>query len=300
MTWTIIWQCGYFGMERAEGFPGQDIVVIPRRRLAEVADDPILAVLRVTDCGFYPLAKYHAFIRDNGCVEAILMVCIDGHGQVRSGQRRLSVEAGDVVLIPPQCPHSYHAHDLEPWTIAWVHMDGSLILPWLTRLGVSDGPVVRRLTDVASARRAHGEVLARLHRGDQTSALIAAAAALWEFLATIERGLESRISAEIARSLQVMAERMDTPLALAQLARTAGLSRSQFSARFLREVGSPPMEHFLRLRMRRAAALLASTEVSIADLSQHLGFADPFHFSRCFRRIHGVPPTVMRNSYYGS
>lgn len=48
------------------------------------------------------------------------------------------------------------------------------------------------------------------------------------------------------------------------------------------------------VRMRAARALLAEPGLAIADIAQRVGFEDPAHFTRAFRRWTGHPPSALR------
>jgi len=47
----------------------------------------------------------------------------------------------------------------------------------------------------------------------------------------------------------------------------------------------------VRLRMNRAAEKLRSPGVLVSEVADDLGFSDPFHFSRTFKRVFGVSPS---------
>jgi transcriptional regulator GlxA family with amidase domain len=81
---------------------------------------------------------------------------------------------------------------------------------------------------------------------------------------------------------------------LGDLARRADLSAEQLRRLCLRHHGTAPMQYLTRLRMRRAAALLATGDRDIAQVGQAVGYANAFAFSTAFRRHHGVPPTRLR------
>jgi transcriptional regulator GlxA family with amidase domain len=83
---------------------------------------------------------------------------------------------------------------------------------------------------------------------------------------------------------------------VARLAKIAGLSRAAFARRFAAEVGAPPLTHVARLRMQRAAELLATTDVSLAEIAAKVGYATEFALSRAFRRHLGAPPGAYRRS----
>ena len=55
-----------------------------------------------------------------------------------------------------------------------------------------------------------------------------------------------------------------------------------------------PGHYLLHLRLNRAADLIQNSELMIKEVSDKLGFSDPYNFSRAFRRAFGVPPGHLR------
>jgi len=80
------------------------------------------------------------------------------------------------------------------------------------------------------------------------------------------------------------------------LARRAHISPSHFAAIFRRETGQPPMGYVRAHRIARAKSMLAACRASVADIAEKVGFEDPYHFSRVFRRIEGISPRTYRLS----
>jgi AraC-like DNA-binding protein len=56
-----------------------------------------------------------------------------------------------------------------------------------------------------------------------------------------------------------------------------------------------PHDYILRLKLNKAATLLLTCGLSINELGYSLGFSDPYHFSRVFKRFHGLAPNFYRN-----
>jgi AraC-like DNA-binding protein len=54
-----------------------------------------------------------------------------------------------------------------------------------------------------------------------------------------------------------------------------------------------PYQLLLRLKMDRAAALLLESDAPVKEVSAVVGFSDPFHFSRSFKRLFGLAPAVF-------
>ncbi|CAM5487442.1 AraC family transcriptional regulator [Mycolicibacterium aubagnense] len=75
-----------------------------------------------------------------------------------------------------------------------------------------------------------------------------------------------------------------------QLAREAGLSRSAFFDRFLRKMGTPPMEYLLAWRMALAKDLLCREALPIETVAARLGYGSASTFSTAFRRSVGQSP----------
>ena len=98
----------------------------------------------------------------------------------------------------------------------------------------------------------------------------------------------------IARAIARMEEAIDRELLVAELAASVSLSPSRFAYLFRRDTGASPARYLHTLRMERARLLLERTFLSVKEVMAHVGVNDPSHFSRDFRRHHGVPPTGLR------
>jgi AraC-like DNA-binding protein len=81
------------------------------------------------------------------------------------------------------------------------------------------------------------------------------------------------------------------------IARRHGLSPATFRRYWNRYVHAPPARYVMLLRMREARRLLVETDLSIAEIALQTGFDDPLYFSRCFRRMTGMPPSHYRARY---
>jgi AraC-like DNA-binding protein len=107
---------------------------------------------------------------------------------------------------------------------------------------------------------------------------------------------ESEAVRKIEESIAYMVRHLDEPLQVATLAARANVSPSHFFALFKRQVGCAPIDYFIRLRMQHACRLLDETVMSVKEVAATLGYDDPFYFSRVFKAVNNVSPSLYRVS----
>jgi AraC-like DNA-binding protein len=101
----------------------------------------------------------------------------------------------------------------------------------------------------------------------------------------------------LLRARDLVDARYAEPLDVADLARTAGLSRAHFSREFKSAFGESPHAYLLIRRLERAAALLRSTDRSVVEICFAVGLRSVGSFSTSFTRAYGMTPTVYRASF---
>ncbi|RXZ76704.1 AraC family transcriptional regulator [Paenibacillaceae bacterium] len=76
--------------------------------------------------------------------------------------------------------------------------------------------------------------------------------------------------------------------------RQFGLQKSHFFKLFKKETGLSPKACILKIKMKKAAALLIESHGSITAIAEELGYASIHYFSRQFRAVYGVSPSEFR------
>jgi AraC-like DNA-binding protein len=84
------------------------------------------------------------------------------------------------------------------------------------------------------------------------------------------------------------------PLGVDDMARAAGLSRAHFSRQFRRTFAESPHAYLLTRRRERAAALLRTTDRSVAEICMAVGLVSVGSFTTSFTRTFGMSPTAYR------
>jgi AraC-like DNA-binding protein len=77
---------------------------------------------------------------------------------------------------------------------------------------------------------------------------------------------------------------------LEEIARPCNVDPAYLCRLFARFDHQSPYRYLMQLRMREAARRLAIPGTTAKQVAGEMGFGDPFHFSRVFRRVIGVSP----------
>ena len=78
------------------------------------------------------------------------------------------------------------------------------------------------------------------------------------------------------------------------LARVARLSVGHFFRAFRESFGEPPFAYIARQRIELAQSLMLSSRAPLSQIALDCGMCDQAHFTRVFRRIVGINPSVWR------
>lgn len=101
----------------------------------------------------------------------------------------------------------------------------------------------------------------------------------------------------LLRAKDLADARYAEPVGVEDMARAAGLSRAHFSRAFKAAFGESPRAYLLTRRLERAAALLRTTDRSIADVCLSVGLQSLGSFTTSFTRMFGTSPAAYRASH---
>ena len=100
----------------------------------------------------------------------------------------------------------------------------------------------------------------------------------------------------LLRAKDLADRRYADALSVADMAQAAHLSPAHFSREFRRVFGESPHRYLLTRRLERAAALLRTTDWSVADVCMAVGLTSLGSFTTSFGRMFGKTPTAYRAS----
>ena len=229
----------------------------------------------------------------------VLQHTISGAGNLRYEGRTYRVLPGETLLVTVPDNHRYWLEPGGRWEFFWISMNGEEAMRLHQAILSANGPIlslqsetIEHLAD-CSYRLIHGD---GEMPGRASAIAYEAAMALYDdvFGAHPVFGQEYRTMQHV---LTHIADNLEKPLRIEDLARVSGLSRAHFSRVFSATEGMPPAEFVLRKRLQRAAKLLAQgANLSVKEISLMSGFEEPNYFAKVFRRYFGASPTEFRTT----
>jgi len=253
------------------------------------------SALRVKGIGWKePMPAY--FVNRPGGTGDYLLMGFHGPAEFwdATGMRRF--DGPSLILWKPGDPHYYGRGD-GTFVHSWLHADGGAMAKLVRHAGLVPG--VGHFVDDLSPLE---QMLRELH-GEMTEwappSLEISKAVIDTGLRRLARLVSNRPHRNLPpKNLRDARLRVDSDpssvLSVATMARDAGLSRQHFTELFRHHFGMAPMKYVRQARMHRAAHLLRDQNLRVSDVARAVGFEDPFHFSRSFRKEFGIPPRLLK------
>lgn len=262
------------------------------QRLAPSPRDPLALVMG----GREHCNPDYRIVRD-GFPFHVLEYVVAGRGEVRLAGQRHPLTTGAVFAYSPTMPCEIRTDPSAPMVKYFVTFAGTGVTARLRRSGLPAG-TVRQLAAPAEVTSVFEDLVREGQRSGALARRMCAAIAevLW---LKIEDGVTLAPHAtDPAREaflrckalIDAEAERLMT---LEEIAATAGVEASSVCRWFRRYQGTSPYQYLLRRKMNVAAEHLVENGGLVKEAAQRVGFADPYHFSRAFKAVHGVAPRAL-------
>lgn len=242
-------------------------------------------------------------------------VCIDGIGLFYGNNMAESVQKGDIIIFLPGCAHYSKCINDMPCTCRFAYLDPEKLLfslfhqnkhaaEMLSTAFCYDLPAVIRKGDFPEIHTLLTILLRDLFSGDKQRDLLAALH-LGEFLIKIPKffkksensvALRQNTDDKIGLVEAFIATHYGESITSDMLCNICFLSESQLRRRFKETYGTSPMQYLRNLRCNIAGRLLLHTDLSVADISEMVGYGDISSFYRHFVTVHGMSPSLFRQN----
>lgn len=223
----------------------------------------------------------------------------EGEGWVELAGHRQHLRPGSVFAYAPDMPCVIRTDPAQPMLKYFACVDGTDVPGCLQRAGLIDG-MVHQLPTHSGMVSAFEELIGEGLRTTVLSGEIAAALFGVLLLRIRDAGMSGRFQDPARERFRRCKEIIDAEArelnSLSEVARRAGIEASSVCRLFRRFQGTSPHAYLLRRKMTLAAEYLLDSGALVKEAARYVGFSDPFHFSRCFKDVHGLPPRALRFS----
>lgn len=232
----------------------------------------------------------------------VLVLVIDGRVHYRVNGEEIIGERGDFLFIPravrrtgsndPSGPH-------RKYTVTFRYCEGfASAIPFLAGKRV----VRAKLRNFQYVQRRF-QRLYEEQRNPESYRAVVCQGILQELIGMVARELEKPEAAPmkikyaeiVKRYLQ---EHYREPIGIERLSKLIGRSENYTIGLFREVVGQSPIKYVHHLRVVEACNLLLHSDMSVAAISEYLGYYDTSYFFRIFKKAMSMSPTDFR--LYGS
>lgn len=230
---------------------------------------------------------------------AALAFCLKGSARVELATE-WRLEAGDVLIVPAGAPHrSIERKATEVWGVGFCVScfapDAPEVLVPFERVRAGSAPVVR----LEKSRRPFVQSLLRELSQTKRAATPVQRALLTLIVAEVERARgssSSGVSNVVGDALRFIERNCLRALTLRDVARAVRKSESYVTRTLSQKTGRSAVEWIIACRLSEARRLLLHSDESVEVIAERVGYADPTHFIRLFKRESGLTPAQWRKT----
>lgn len=228
---------------------------------------------------------------------------LNGKGVLTVNNQTYHLQKDDIFLIPKDCEIKYFADHEFPWEYMWVTFDGEMALTYLSYADLSaEAPILHS----AIPNKIYLPMIQKILDANELTFAneIKRLGILYEILSTLAES-QSATRKEQNRYDYSSDTYVDYALHYIQhnynkikvndIANYIGINRSYLTTVFKKQLNISPQEYLVNYRLKKAAELLKTTNLSVQEISLSIGYENPLTFSKMFKQSYGVSPKHYRD-----
>lgn len=239
----------------------------------------------------FPDSKYEIIRKNAQCIS--FEYVYDGEGVIQENGKIYKITAGDFFILHPNCYHHYYASPKKPWKKIFVVIDGDLSFPQmlLEQYSLSKTTIFPALNnslmfeDIFELFKSCNTNISRKFEILLCNSIIS--------LAHFSKNITSDYTS-INKAKRFIDKKIGTKFNIEEVANYANISVSFLCREFKKTFGVTPYNYILNTRVELAKTMLSETNEPIHLICERFNFADIAHFSKAFKKIVGVSPSVFR------
>lgn len=225
-----------------------------------------------------------------------LLLVASGEGVLDYGDReaKRTIRRGSFCISIQGIDIAVHAADEEPigfYELIFQHdllQGNSAAFCYYAELSKrAAGQLIDRMKELYVNRLDQGELeRLRLHIDFQEL--------LYRMLKDVEEKRELSQRESLLLTARYMERNFHEPLSRDKMAEMAGMSAPYYSRAFKKALGKTPQEYWTGVRLNHAKKALIQGSDKMSEIAEFTGFGEPYYFSRVFKNVLGISPTVYQ------
>lgn len=266
----------------------------------DIVDDSL--DITVTCAGHYKLITKKQFktTRVNGRNDYQLLYIANGKAHFLINGNKIEAEKGSVILYSPKDSQEYIYYLDENPDIYWIHFSGSD-----PQKIIDDSNIIFKRKINILKRHDYIIIMDKIIQEIQKKEidyLNMCNLYIKQLFLLIKRStdentyINNNINKEIQNILDSFEENYNKPLFIAEYAKNHNISICWLIKLFKQQVGITPKDYLINIRLNKAKELLITSEYTINEIAEIVGYEDALYFSRLFKKRIGMSPTQYKNS----
>lgn len=246
---------------------------------------------------FVALEKYYT-ARENSN-RYLLFYTVSGQGHICYNGKDYTLAPNTVAIINCNAPHQYENLSKEPWNFYWFHYNGSAADIYYKLYNEKDlylheifptGQEAEYIYKITACSDQYD-----LKKDLKVSQWISDLMTLCVISKHQKTQQESSVTTQkLKAAIQYMSEHLTDKISVSDISQSVFLSQYHFLRLFKKEIGIPPYEYLIHLRINRAKELLISTDTPLDEIAAQSGFSDSKNLIYNFKRIVKSTPNEYR------
>lgn len=227
-----------------------------------------------------------------------ISILLEGQGVFEWMRRKYTIEAGQVILVPPYLHHRYEGMNKNRYGVMHLGNIPTRLMELFSELVNDSEPTIIVLSRLDKERfeRLFRELLriSSLPLKNKQRNYEAWVEVIILFL--IEHSQKDQQALTVTRAADYIRENLQHGIQISALAELAGLTEPTFRRLFEEIYHMSPKQYQQQSKMSEAKWLLSSSNKEVQEIAEQVGFARLHSFSQWFKKQEGVSPSEWRKN----
>jgi AraC-like DNA-binding protein len=224
-----------------------------------------------------------------------------GHGIFKAGNTTYHLSKGEGFLVCPNVIVSYRPDSENSWNYSWVAFNGVNAETYLNRAGLNENnPVFKCVQEV----HINNCFQAIFHSAKcEKSMDLKSLSAFYDLLSILieetsinysDKSSTKHQDIYVKQAIEFIDTNYSRKISIEEIASYVGINRKYLCRLFSDILNVSPQNYLINFRLQKACDLLVNSGLSIHEVSNSIGYTDPFLFSKVFKKYKGISPMTYK------